>query len=671
MPDPSLLLAKATNNQGNALKHPTARAFNPSEWEDALLALEHPTERDITLANSAIWFGRQIKTLRKYTDQILAPLNRTDAVLLAVAQLNREYATLQSRLSRARHEERKREFVDIHAASQRMISNGLPESALPADDINDSLVDTLPVWLFQASKLLAKSSTKTTTDFTQMGVDAVRGFSLEKTLSKLWQQCLWLDWRLSMHGKQLTLAPHDRAAATLRLGWLFRQQGLAAQHGFVDLAAEISAQKANLKSTAINRQTIIAQENRSGRRRVFITGRASRRSASYMQNHMWTSVEASYLEIFLDTPLPKLGLSCNQLQNIWCIVADACNVLSKKCSDRRPVDKSTIRDWASICNKTDLLEAVSYCTKLPSAETELALNFLTYDEPDFQRGVWSKPLIRLNDQNFLLMCRSPLEIGNPVRRVEQWLERGGLSDQLSGAKRGSTYETWVRNEISNSLENNDLLQNNTSISSPIKPGDRSIGDIDAAIRINDLILVLEVKCLLTPAEPIEHYRYQNKLEDAAKQAIRKARWLENNINSHRKEFCLGDNESVEIKPVVVTNQGYGLSLEIDECLICDFHTLSNYLRDNTIVVGAAFSGLTGKTSYSYETLYKNEEDARRYLLKRIKEAPTLKRYIDRTIWFNTIIPCHPPPTDKLFVAGARLSEEADIASQIAAAGLGQ
>jgi hypothetical protein len=606
--------------------------------------------------------------LRVHTDDIVAPLGRRDAVLLAVAQTNREYATLQRRMARARYEERKHEVVDLHLASQRLIRTGYPGNELPADDLNDALIDTLPVWLYQAFDRPSGDSIGGY-DLTQIGVHALRAFSLEKTLSKLWQQCLWLDWRLSDKNKRLTLAPNDRPAETLRHAWLFRQQGISTQSSFIDLAAESAAKKANLKIGRIGSRTIIAQESRAGRRRKFITGRATNRSASYLQRHMWTSVETSYVGMFLDAPLPKLGLSCHQLQKVWCVVSDACSVLAKKCADSRPVDTATIRDWALACSRSDLSEAIAASVSLSSEDIEAALAFLTYDGSDFRRGVWSMPLIQLPGTKILLMCRSPLEIGNPVRRVEQWLERGGLSDQLSGAKRGNSYETWVRDEIASCLKRNRLLNDVASIISPIKPADRSIGDIDAAFRIKDLVVVIEIKCLLTPAEPIEQYRYRNKLDDAAEQAIRKATWLATNIEAHRSDLRLTGTEPIEIKPVVLTNHGYGLSLEIDGCLICDFHTLSNYLGGNTVVVGGAFSGITGEISYTEETLYRDEEGARRGLLGRIRGAPTLKRYVDRTVWGEAMIPCFNPPSDTLAVSGARLSEAVDPAAKMAALSL--
>ncbi|MND65183.1 hypothetical protein [Agrobacterium tumefaciens] len=658
MTEASSIFLIATSNKAGSLTHPTARAFDPSKWTEALATVGDPNDRDLSLTLSALWFGQQISILRRHTDSILEMLGRDDAVMLAVAQLNREYATLQRRMARARHEERKQDYVDLQYAGQRPLRTGVVGNEVPADDINDALVDTLPVWLHQAFQR-PELETRKGVDYTDVGVHALRGYTLERTYSKLWQQCLWLDWRLSKRGGELLLAPHDAGAEILRHAWLFRQQSLANQNSFIDLAIEQGAKKANLKGRRPVNTTIIAQEARPGKRNDFILGRGTDRSSSHLQGHMWTSVENSYVGMFLDTPLPKVGLSCSQLQLVWYVLADACGVLHRKCRQRRQVDAATLRDWALSCSRAKLLRAVVTCCKFTPQQAEQAIKFLTYDGSDFRRGVWSMPLIVLSEHDLVLMCHSPLEIGNPVRRVEQWLERGGLSDQLSGAKRGSSYETWVRSEIASCLAKNSILADVASIANPIKPEDRSIGDIDAAFRIKDLIVVVEVKCLLTPAEPIEQHRYRNKLEDAASQAARKAEWLAENIEYHRSEFGLTGTEAVEVKPLVLTNQGYGLSLKFDDCLVCDFQTLSNYLGDNSIVIGGAFSGITGKVGYTEETLYRSEDEARRGLLPRIREAPTLKRYIDRTKSGENIIPCHNPPSNALVVRGLRLSSALD------------
>jgi hypothetical protein len=54
MTDPASIFGRATSHKDGALKHPTARAFAAPDWADALAALAQPSERDASLALSAI-----------------------------------------------------------------------------------------------------------------------------------------------------------------------------------------------------------------------------------------------------------------------------------------------------------------------------------------------------------------------------------------------------------------------------------------------------------------------------------------------------------------------------------------------------------------------------------------------------------------------------------------
>ncbi|QWW69851.1 hypothetical protein [Rhizobium sp. WYJ-E13] len=655
----SIIHARATSRNGDALKHPTARAYSAKDWQQALKEIKDPTDRDIALVSSAIRFGTEIRLLRGGTDHILRQLSQRDAVTLAVAVVNREYAKLQKILTRKRVEDGRQDYVDMQYASQRPIPLGLPGSSLPVDDINDALIDTLPVWLYQAAQVPENSASRNA-DLANLGSTSLAAFSLERTLTKLWQQSLWLDWRFDDSDDGLHFAPYDKAAEILRHAWLWRQQSLSSQNSFSNIAIEQIAKNAGHKSERSSSITITGQEDRPGQKRRFVTGRTSEKLASHIQRHMWQGgVENSYVAMFLDTPLPKLGFSCSDLQDVWCVIVDACAVLANRCSEKRPVNSSTLREWALVCSRADLARSLSTCCNRSLEDVDRILNFLIYDGTDFRRGVWSMPLIKIPEQDYVMMCRSPLEIGNPIRRVEQWLERGGLSDHLSDSKRGNTYEAYVREQLSGSIDENALLQDVFCIRDPIKPDDKTIGDIDALFRIGNLICVIEVKCLLTPAEPIEQYRYQNKLEDASKQAIRKAKWLSENIHRYMDEFGIKDARELEYAPLVLTNQGFGFSRRFHNCLVCDFHFLNSYLRDNVLRTGGITHPKSGRIEYIEETIYRTEHEAREKLLERIATAPTLRRYVDRAELFETSLPWYAEPANLIKVTGIRLGHDRD------------
>jgi len=661
--DDSILHSKATSRRDDALVHPTNILFDPKQWDKALAEIENPTLRDTKLAYSAIWFGIQLTIIRKITNQALRGFTRSNAIILAIAQSNRDYATMQRKADRARRNDRNKELVDIQYAGQRPLSVGFPGNDLPFDDLNDALVDTLPSWLYSAN-LMPEGRETWPPNLTLVGMKAMSAFSFESTLGKLWQQALWLNWHFTTKDCITHFLPDDMEAETLRHAWLWRLQGIAAQTGFTDLTISKQFQEQGLRAPRIAGSTVIGIDTRHGRKNSFIYGPINENQNSDLQRRMWSSaVETSYLSIFLDSPLPTLGISCNALNRAWCVIADVCGSLRKKQSGRYEVTASTIRDWALVCGHEMLVDAVAHCCDVTREQAKDIVSFLTYDGTDYRRGLWSMPIVKIPGEPNVSLCYSPIEIGNPIRRAEQWLERGGLTDRLAGAKRGTSYEAFVREEICDAIKQNQILSSSIGISNAIKPSDKTVGDIDAAFRVGNTVVVAEVKCLLTPSEPIEQYRYRQKIISASKQSLRKTKWLKENFDKFKSLFGCEYNDELQFQPIVILNQGFGHSLRIQECLVCDIKFLLNYLSSGKIITGAAVHGATGNVAYQEETYYTTEDEAAKNISKLIEEAPTLRRYVERTKWHDSLLPCHEPPYNRFSVAGARLLETVGDAEQ--------
>lgn len=238
------------------------------------------------------------------------------------------------------------------------------------------------------------------------------------------------------------------------------------------------------------------------------------------------------------------------------------------------------------------------------------------------------------------MCLPALTVGSVVRRVEQWLGRGGTAESLAGIRKGIRYEAWVRKEIIAAVSGNAILSRARAAENALKPSDHSVGDIDLLVVLGQLLLVGEIKCLLTPADPIEQNDYIEKLRKAAEQASRKVKW----INDHRHlasevlEVPVERVSSCQIVPLIVVNQGFGFSLEIGGCNVVDFHYLRNYLADNSIVVNAAVRAADGAMLMRSQTFYNSETEAAHRLVSLITDPPVLRRYIDRVLWHDIPFP---------------------------------
>src|SRR3954469_11033948 len=75
------------------LLSPLAERFNPVAWEVAFASCD-PTEDDRRLLRGALWIGAKARALYETRAVRFPGLGPTDAVILAIAVLNREYRIL-------------------------------------------------------------------------------------------------------------------------------------------------------------------------------------------------------------------------------------------------------------------------------------------------------------------------------------------------------------------------------------------------------------------------------------------------------------------------------------------------------------------------------------------------------------------------------------------------
>src|SRR5205823_1380248 len=96
-----------------------------------------------------------------------------------------------------------------------------------------------------------------------------------------------------------------------------------------------------------------------------------------------------------------------------------------------------------------------------------------------------------------------VSVGSTIRRIESWLDRGGLSDRLATARRGIRYEAWVREELANRISNNPILRNARCGKTGVVRRNDKEEQIDLLVQLGGTLIVGEVKCFLAPVEPME------------------------------------------------------------------------------------------------------------------------------------------------------------------------
>ena len=330
-----------------------------------------------------------------------------------------------------------------------------------------------------------------------------------------------------------------------------------------------------------------------------------------------TVLSESYLAEFLETSLPNpdlCGLTCVNLQRVWCLLRDAAQVLTTKIAKKPLSFLHEMEQRALVMPMRSLQEAIVACCDLTAERASAAIEFLSIKPSDtksmFDEGFWSRPIVLLEDQQVAFVLTS-IEVGSPIRRLEHWLARAGFSDDLSDAKRGEGFERMVRREICSAIEENETLSNSFCYPSDICRDNDGDEQVDLLIKLNNTIVLGEVKCWIGPAEAIEYYSYLKKLSNASEQVARKARWLRQNMKEvfGRLNITLQPNVDLRVLPIVVTNQGYGFSLEFGEVRVVDFHYLRLYLSESQFLTGMAFDAARRTAVQFQEKLYSSEADA--------------------------------------------------------------
>lgn len=618
-----------------ALKHPTAKAFDPKPWHEIFESVEY-SDRDRSLATAAIFCGDQIGSLRTHVvEKALAALSRRSAIRLALAQANRNFAVIRRRMKATLNRKKGEQVSHLSHLSRTIIGGAGSQPELNADDLTTVVVDTLPHWFAQAWGL-SDDREALAANFRDIGARADAALSIEHGYRNLWQQSLWEGWRFDFADGKAGFKPTEKDDALLWNAWVLRQEALSAAPGII-------ASVGNAKSPSKERRTITNLAWRKGglRLRLGVASKKQRESAEFDES----AIESSYLRAFLDLPLSdtNAALTPRILIEIWHIIRDLAVLYLEYVRISEINSYSDVQQLSLSIYKNILVNSISALLSLDTENAIEALNLLITDTTDmsalFSRGMWHRPLVLFDDAT-LLLCAPAIIVGSPIRRVELWLQDQGVGERLTKSPPGIIFERGVRARIQDSLASNELIDSFSSAPDGIPKKASDDEEVDALFRIGNRIFLGEVKCFLMPTEPMEHYNYIRKLEDAAKQAERKIEWLKNHPYICAKYLGIDSTQvgNYSFSSLVILNQASGSSLKIGETVCIDAHFLGIYLGNSSYRSGGAIDYSTGEIIYAHTDLYDSEQEAADAMMECFASLPGLQPFIKATGWTSIEFP---------------------------------
>lgn len=623
--------------EAGALPHPTHGGFDVEPWKEAILDLGRVGPRDEALFRAAAFYGAEIAAVRAYAVGTLAPgVSRPRALRMMAAIANQQYLTTRDlMLSRMRAALRQGP-ANIEGLAQTLIPMAAGQS-MTADDATTALVDSIPVRLFEIWGRPDVLDAPEPRDPIGDGVMAFTLASAEHGYRNLWHHVLWTEHRLERGADGIYLdRPTDEELARRWLLWTLRQSNLAAWESYMDLGAAIEAGRALPPVEPVSGRTVIRLKRGRTGRRVFITGPADGRS-KVQRSHVSERdmLDRVYTGLFMDEPLARLNpadLTCRELCRAWWIVEDLARLIVRDLGRPWFETDQGVGRFAIPLEREDLAQTLVQTLDIDAERARAIVAVFTADPVDtrrlFSKGVWATPLLPSPDDARLYLLVAPLLAGTPMRRIEAWMEQGGISDDRGVKGRGKPFEAHVRMHLAAIIKGNEAF-NDVQVAPAALKRKGASEEIDLLVRVGDTVLVGEVKCFTAPSEPIQKANYLRHIAEAAGQARTKADWC----GTHREAatVALGVSDSDQMArlvftPMVVLNQSYGVGLSRDRTPIVDLHYLSLLLGAGSYQGETWFQRETGMT-YEPVELYADQASFERNVKALLMTPPAIDRYL--------------------------------------------
>ncbi|WP_170118325.1 hypothetical protein [Phreatobacter oligotrophus] len=583
--------------------------------------------------DAALFFGQEISSFRRAVeDKIFPNLSRSSAIILTLALANRNFNVVKQKASDAL---RKHEGIaHLNTLSKIPIKTGFDGNELDVDSLITSLVDSIPNYLERAFRrdetphcALRLNTSGIVTDFFVL--------SIERTLRDFWHQVLWDEWYIDDNQKEICLTPRNSELAVIWEAGLWRQESILTQTNVLDSVETRERLRSGQRIPPAVPKTITGIGGNSKSNRRFRIGDVSGASKSQRLHQAEINILSnSYLAPFLDESLKSAdaNLSCRLLQNVWCILRDACEILLRK-NPKWELSYDAAASWSLNTDKRDLIRAISECLSEKDTVIAACIDFLSADSNIshlFSRGVWAFPIVPVGDDR-LCIAFAPISSGSVIRRVEGWLAKAGFSDEAADVRRGLQFEASFRKTICELIAGNKYLTSTRCVENSVTIGGEQI---DFLCKIDRRLIIGEIKCLIQPTEPMERYNYRRKLQKASDQVHRKTLILKQNWEKIARIFDIEPStlSQFEITEIVIINNCLGTGLRFDNVIVTDDNIMKIFFGSPDYVSGLKFDLIKNQIETRSEMLYKNDAEASKSFEKIANRPVLLKNLIENTQW---------------------------------------
>lgn len=257
----------------------------------------------------------------------------------------------------------------------------------------------------------------------------------------------------------------------------------------------------------------------------------------------------------------------------------------------------SIDDLKNIPAKINKNHLENYLIDTTTYSQETIQKFLKTLENKGSINFFKKPLLLINDYYMFHLLNATGNI--TLNNIDDWLELNNLDLQ----ERGTIFEAYVKNKTKKILENKNykfFIPDDKKF----KNSDGAEEEIDLIIDLENIILILELKCIKYPIENHDIENAKRRLLDGVEQVVRKKEFLQKNTQLFKSKNI--NTENKEIVPLVITNNPNFTGLIVNNVPIIDFELFNNYVDVGKFIIAKIDNN--SFEEYQSEVYYDNQRE---------------------------------------------------------------
>lgn len=621
------------NVRKGIIKPPTHRGFSLGQWEKAWNDTTQKTDTDRSIYEAGIYINTALTKVRERLRALYQEHypNITDEKLL------RAYISLSNRERHLVSKHIEKMTTSEHSVYTPTIQGMVPGNMMSPQEVADGAVDIFSKAIFTCQARLEQcKQPKTGSE----PFNAIEFVSHESSLSQLYElyegyfnSVLWVDYKFYISetdGKKVFLEQPFTDVELAHEASQIRKQRQQGQLAAISFSPKIQK--------LLRNDRIIVLEKINGKRVLSVKSKVNDSGLAVYS----TTIKGNIL--FLMDEFPKEFLLEENKSGFTLLQAfDAFRLLillSLQLSNRFPNDDSyysisKLLHFCPLLSKHELRVAISKSLEIEYEKAKGILDFIEYSSAK-KLDLWCHPIIPIGNSHYAFLI-SALITPNMTRVAEFWFEEM----QYEMKEKGYKYELTVCEEIKKAISKNSIITNyNIESSKKISAGNGS-EEIDLIIKIDDFILVCEVKSIIvTTDSPISKRRTLDILKHGANQAKRKAKFISDNIKevSSLLGWTYSDNTKYNVEQCVITSSKVYSGLTISETPVVDLKILGRYLSVHDLPMLSSIDDKGEETHYAVLVFYNTLNELKDNFMTYLKSPPQIYNDADFFEYDENTIP---------------------------------